>query len=65
MVEDILEAERQYLSRLLEAIQRCVYFLLRVSGRLIESCITDLGINPQSDDFTPEFSRIVIEFSAQ
>ena len=27
MVEDILEAERQYLSRLLEAIQRCVYFL--------------------------------------
>jgi len=27
MVEDILDAERQYLSRLLEAIQRCVYFL--------------------------------------
>ena len=26
MVDDILDAERQYLSRLLEAIQRCVYF---------------------------------------
>lgn len=27
MAQDILDAERQYLSRLLEAIQRCVYFL--------------------------------------
>ncbi|MEK6749738.1 MAG: hypothetical protein AABY83_11095 [Pseudomonadota bacterium] len=27
MAENILEAEQQYLSRLLEAIQRCVYFL--------------------------------------
>lgn len=27
MAQDILGAERQYLSRLLEAIQRCVYFL--------------------------------------
>ena len=27
MVENILDAEQQYLSRLLEAIQRCVYFL--------------------------------------
>ncbi len=27
MNENILDAERQYLSNLLEAIQRCVYFL--------------------------------------
>jgi len=27
MAKDILDAEQQYLSRLLEAIQRCVYFL--------------------------------------
>lgn len=27
MNENILDAERQYLSSLLEAIQRCVYFL--------------------------------------
>jgi len=28
MTENILDAEHQYLSNLLEAIQRCVYFLL-------------------------------------
>ena len=27
MAKDILDAEQQYLSRLLEAVQRCVYFL--------------------------------------
>lgn len=27
MVEDLLQAEREHLARLLEAIQRCVYFL--------------------------------------
>ncbi|MCB1968751.1 MAG: hypothetical protein KDI64_22550 [Candidatus Accumulibacter sp.] len=34
MVEGLLEAERQYLARLLEAIQRCAYFLHASDGKI-------------------------------
>ncbi len=35
--------------------------LYQASSRLVASCTENLGIHPASDDFAPEFSRIVSE----
>ena len=70
MNQSILDSEKQHLAELLEAIQRCVYFLfnsiqsliplLFISAvRFLNYCQETLDIEPKEADFSPGIHVIV------
>lgn len=64
MNENILDAERQYLSSLLEAIQRCVYFLHASDSKIVWPLDADeLAIRKKDEQLFESLSAINERFA--
>lgn len=65
MTSTLLDQEKQHLASLLEAIQRCVYFLDAAGAvwcsprEFVSYCQLTLNIAPSGSDFSEEFAAIV------